>query len=91
MKLPPLCRYCGKAIAKRTAKILFGRQNNRVDHNGYWIERTERPTTKAEAQRLFNHLEIVSIRWTGLRFAVTHYADAFRPIADAQRPWIWRA
>jgi len=35
--------------------------------------------------------DILSIRWTGRRFIVTHYADAFRPIADAQRPWIWRA
>ena len=35
--------------------------------------------------------DILSIRWTGWRFVVTHYADAFRPIADAHRPWIWRA
>ena len=35
--------------------------------------------------------DIVSIRWTGLRFAVTHYADAFRPMADVRRPWLWRA
>ena len=35
--------------------------------------------------------DILSIRWTGRRFVVTHYADAFRPVADAQRPWIWRA
>lgn len=35
--------------------------------------------------------DIVSIFWTGRRFVVTHFADAFRPVADAQRPWIWRA
>jgi len=35
--------------------------------------------------------DILSLRWTGWRFVVTHYADAFRPIADAKRPWIWRA
>jgi putative endonuclease len=35
--------------------------------------------------------DILSIFWTGWRFVVTHYADAFRPIADAQRPWLWRA
>ena len=34
--------------------------------------------------------DILSIRWTGRRFVVTHYADAFRPVADANRPWIWR-
>ncbi|MBV8518181.1 MAG: YraN family protein [Acidobacteria bacterium] len=35
--------------------------------------------------------DILSLYWTGRRFRVTHYADAFRPIADAQRPWVWRA
>lgn len=35
--------------------------------------------------------DIVSLFWTGRRFVVTHFADAFRPVADAQRPWIWRA
>lgn len=34
--------------------------------------------------------DIVSLHWTGRRFVLTHYADAFRPLADAQRPWIWR-
>jgi putative endonuclease len=34
--------------------------------------------------------DIVSIFWTGWRFVVTHYPDAFRPVADARRPWIWR-
>ncbi|HEV7240427.1 MAG TPA: YraN family protein [Thermoanaerobaculia bacterium] len=35
--------------------------------------------------------DIVSIYWTGWRFVVTHYPDAFRPVADARRPWVWRA
>ena len=35
--------------------------------------------------------DIVSLYWTGWRFVVTRYRDAFRPVADAQRPWIWRA
>ena len=35
--------------------------------------------------------DILSIFWTGWRFVVTHYEDAFRPIADAKRPWLWRA
>lgn len=34
--------------------------------------------------------DILSLFWTGRRFIVTHYEDAFRPMADAQRPWIWR-
>jgi putative endonuclease len=35
--------------------------------------------------------DILSIYWTGWRFVVTHFPDAFRPIADARRPWVWRA
>jgi Holliday junction resolvase-like predicted endonuclease len=35
--------------------------------------------------------DILSLYWTGRRFIVTHYPDAFRPVADARRPWIWRA
>ncbi len=35
--------------------------------------------------------DIVSLYWTGWRFIVTHFPDAFRPVADARRPWIWRA
>jgi putative endonuclease len=35
--------------------------------------------------------DIVSLFWNGWRFVVTHFPDAFRPVADAQRPWIWRA
>lgn len=34
--------------------------------------------------------DIVSIFWNGWRFEVTHYEDAFRPIADAHSPWLWR-
>ena len=35
--------------------------------------------------------DILSLLWTGRRFVVTHYADAFQPIADAKSPWKWRA
>jgi len=35
--------------------------------------------------------DILSLLWNGRRFVVKHYADAFRPIADARRPWIWTA
>jgi putative endonuclease len=35
--------------------------------------------------------DIVSLYWNGWRFVVTHYPDAFRPIADARLPWLWRA
>lgn len=35
--------------------------------------------------------DIVSIRWSRWRCVVTCYADAFHPLADPHRPWIWRA
>lgn len=34
--------------------------------------------------------DILSLFWNGRRFVVTHFADAFRPVADARRPWLWR-
>jgi len=34
--------------------------------------------------------DILSLLWNGRRFVVTHYEDAFRPMADAGRPWLWR-
>jgi putative endonuclease len=35
--------------------------------------------------------DILSLLWNGRRFIVTHFPDAFRPVADPHRPWIWRA
>ena len=35
--------------------------------------------------------DVVSLHWTGRRFVLTHFADAFRPVADARKPWLWRA
>jgi putative endonuclease len=35
--------------------------------------------------------DVVSIFWTGWWFAMTSYADAFRPVAAASTPWRWRA
>ena len=34
--------------------------------------------------------DIVSLFWNGRAFEITHFPDAFRPIADARRPWKWR-
>ena len=34
--------------------------------------------------------DILSLFWNGRRFIVTHYEDAFRPLADARDPWKWR-
>jgi putative endonuclease len=35
--------------------------------------------------------DIVSLYWTGSRFEVKHFPDAFRPVADVRRPWRWCA
>lgn len=35
--------------------------------------------------------DILSLHWDGRKFEVSHYEDAFRPTADAKRPWLWRA
>jgi len=35
--------------------------------------------------------DVLSLFWNGRRFVISHYADAFRPIADAREPWRWRA
>jgi putative endonuclease len=33
--------------------------------------------------------DVVSVVWTGLRFRVDVIRDAFRPTAEAGRPWRW--
>jgi putative endonuclease len=33
--------------------------------------------------------DIVSLFWTGWRFVVTHFPDAFRPVSDPRKPWRW--
>ena len=34
--------------------------------------------------------DIISNFWTGWRFVLSHYADAFQPVMDTQRPWVLR-
>jgi putative endonuclease len=34
--------------------------------------------------------DILSLFWTGWRFEVKHFPDAFRPVAEAGRPWRWK-
>lgn len=34
--------------------------------------------------------DVLSLYWNGTRFLVSHYPDAFRPIADPTHPWKWR-
>lgn len=34
--------------------------------------------------------DVLSLFWTGWRFVVRHFPDAFRPTVDPHRPWLWR-
>jgi ATP-dependent phosphoenolpyruvate carboxykinase len=49
MKTPPLCRYCGKPIPKKTDIVWF----NGIKH---------RPASRADVQRLVNG-QVVSVSW----------------------------
>lgn len=62
--LPPLCRYCGKPIGKRTKTIMFGSSDQEPADHGWYATRREKPRTRAEAQRFVNH-PIVSVRYLG--------------------------
>jgi len=33
--------------------------------------------------------DILSLYWTGLRFVIRHFPDAFQTISDPRRPWKW--
>ena len=35
--------------------------------------------------------DVLSLFWNGRRFVVSHFADAFHPVADRRRPWKWGA
>ncbi len=35
--------------------------------------------------------DVLSLFWNGRRFVVSHFPDAFRPVADVRRPWEWDA
>jgi putative endonuclease len=46
-------------------------------------------TTLADRDVMLRY-DILSLLWNGRRFVISHYADAFRPVADARYPWKWR-
>ena len=57
----PICKGCGKPIAKHTTSVLFGQSTTRSDD---WTSyRTEHPRSIEEVQRLVNQ-KIISVRWT---------------------------
>jgi len=53
----PLCRYCGKAIAKHTTGAWFGR----LTANHLTGDYREKPTTMEEASKLIGR-QVVSVR-----------------------------
>jgi putative endonuclease len=88
-------------VAARGATIVIAEVKTRQTR---WAGEGHEAVTRAKRERMIRlgdqyaarhpqaHLryDIVSIFWTGWRFVVTHYADAFRPVADSRRPWLWR-
>lgn len=57
--LPPLCRYCGRTIKKRTEDVYF---NSDRFHGGFGLRRPERPVTREEAQK-YSNKKIIAIRF----------------------------
>lgn len=45
----------------------------------------------ANARDVELRYDVLSLFWNGRRFVVTHFPDAFRPVADKRQPWKWRA
>jgi putative endonuclease len=57
---------------------------------GRLVRMAERWVTARARRDLMIRYDILSLFWNGRRFLVTHFADAFRPVSDPERPWIWR-
>ncbi len=56
----PLCRYCGKPIAKHTERLRFGSEHRMAGDDA---RRNVTPRSMAEAQRHVNG-KIVSVQWS---------------------------
>lgn len=79
MSLPPLCRYCGCKIKKRTRQHWFG---SRMEGSAYSTSHVEEPTSKAEVERLTNqqvvHLRYVNGKvWGATTWDGESYRDEF--------------
>lgn len=46
---------------------------------------------RSRDEQLQLRYDVLSLFWTGRRFVVKHFPDAFRPMSDPIRPWKWRA
>lgn len=89
-------------VARRGSTIVIAevktRQNARTGEGHEAVNRTKRERMiRLGNQYAAKHpgaqlrYDVVSIFWTGWWFAITQYADAFRPVAATHAPWQWRA
>jgi putative endonuclease len=89
-------------IARRGSTLVIAevktRQTSRTGEGHEAVTRTKRERMirlgdQYAARHPGTHLryDVISIFWTGWWFAITQYADAFRPVANVQQPWHWRA
>lgn len=64
-ELPPLCRFCGIAIKKRTASWHFGRDPRFVGNDAslWFQQRVEKPSSMDELKALVGNGIVVSVRW----------------------------
>ena len=85
-------------VVKRGGSIVIAEVKTRTTMEGHEaVDRTKRERMIALGD-LYGAMhpnarlryDILSLLWNGRRFVVTHYEDAFRPIADPRYPWRWR-
>lgn len=79
------------AEVKTRQTLVAGAGHDAVDHRKreQLVRLGDRYAAGAPGVRL--RYDVLSIFWTGWRFVVSHYPDAFRPMSDGARPWQWRA
>jgi putative endonuclease len=87
-------------VARRGATLVIAevktRQSLRAGEGHLAVDREKRARlvrlaeqyVRSDAVRI--RYDILSLHWTGWRFRVSHYQDAFRPQSDPARPWKWQ-
>ena len=48
-------------------------------------------SSRAASRDVMLRYDVLSLLWNGRRFVATYFPDAFRPVTDPSRPWLWRA
>lgn len=74
MKLAPLCRYCGKPIAKRSRVVYLTLKITEYNRNHgdsiVYKEVPEFPKSKAECQKITNR-QVISVSWASVHNSET--------------------